>query len=29
MSESTDLALPIGFRASAVKAGIKPSGGWI
>ena len=27
MSESTDLALPIGFRAAAVKAGIKPSGG--
>src|SRR6185312_10591422 len=27
MSESNDLALPIGFRASAVKAGIKPSGG--
>ncbi len=27
MSNSTDLALPIGFRAAAVKAGIKPSGG--
>jgi glutamate N-acetyltransferase/amino-acid N-acetyltransferase len=27
LSESTDLAPPIGFRASAVKAGIKPSGG--
>jgi glutamate N-acetyltransferase / amino-acid N-acetyltransferase len=27
MSESTDLALPIGFKAAAVKAGIKPSGG--
>ena len=27
MSESTDLKLPIGFRAAAVKAGIKPSGG--
>jgi glutamate N-acetyltransferase/amino-acid N-acetyltransferase len=27
MSESTDLVLPIGFRAAAVKAGIKPSGG--
>ncbi len=27
MSESTVLALPIGFRAAAVKAGIKPSGG--
>ena len=27
MSESTDLTLPIGFRAAAVKAGIKPSGG--
>jgi glutamate N-acetyltransferase/amino-acid N-acetyltransferase len=25
--ESTDLSLPIGFRAAAVKAGIKPSGG--
>jgi glutamate N-acetyltransferase/amino-acid N-acetyltransferase len=28
MSESTGLALPIGFRAGAVKAGIKPSGGF-
>jgi glutamate N-acetyltransferase/amino-acid N-acetyltransferase len=27
MSETTELALPIGFRAAAVKAGIKPSGG--
>jgi glutamate N-acetyltransferase / amino-acid N-acetyltransferase len=27
MSESTDLILPIGFKAAAVKAGIKPSGG--
>jgi glutamate N-acetyltransferase / amino-acid N-acetyltransferase len=27
MSESTGLKLPIGFRAGAVKAGIKPSGG--
>ena len=27
MSESTDLALPTGFKAAAVKAGIKPSGG--
>jgi glutamate N-acetyltransferase/amino-acid N-acetyltransferase len=27
MSESTGLLLPIGFRAGAVKAGIKPSGG--
>ena len=27
MSETTDLALPTGFRAAAVKAGIKPSGG--
>jgi glutamate N-acetyltransferase / amino-acid N-acetyltransferase len=27
MSETTDLNLPIGFRAAAVKAGIKPSGG--
>ena len=27
MSESSDLKLPIGFRAAAVKAGIKPSGG--
>jgi glutamate N-acetyltransferase/amino-acid N-acetyltransferase len=27
MSDSNDLALPIGFRAGAVKAGIKPSGG--
>ena len=27
MSESTGLHLPLGFRAGAVKAGIKPSGG--
>ncbi len=27
MSEPTDLHLPLGFRAAAVKAGIKPSGG--
>jgi glutamate N-acetyltransferase/amino-acid N-acetyltransferase len=27
MSDSTELMLPIGFRAGAVKAGIKPSGG--
>ena len=27
MSESTELVLPLGFRAAAVKAGIKPSGG--
>ncbi len=28
MSESTGLTLPLGFRAGAVKAGIKPSGGF-
>jgi glutamate N-acetyltransferase/amino-acid N-acetyltransferase len=27
MSESTNWAIPLGFRAAAVKAGIKPSGG--